>query len=74
MFNIVNSTASFRLWIRDEYEGFHGALATNPKDALISIYFTLQAGVAHRRSTATSFCYVSMYRSVPLVCSICRLC
>ena len=35
MFNIINSATLFRLWIRDEEEGFHGALATNPKDALI---------------------------------------
>ena len=35
MFNIINSAALFRLWIRYEEEGFHGALATNPKDALI---------------------------------------
>ena len=35
MFNIINSAALFRLWIRDEEEGFHGALATNPNDALI---------------------------------------
>ena len=73
MFNIINSAVLFRLWIRDEYEGFHGALATNPNDALISIHFALQAGVAHRRSTATSFCYVSLYKSVPLVCSMYRL-
>jgi hypothetical protein len=35
MFNIINSVALFRLWIRYEEEGFHGALATNLKDALI---------------------------------------
>ena len=35
MFNIINSIALFRLCIRDEDEGFHGALATNSKDALI---------------------------------------
>ena len=35
MFNIINSAALFRLWMKDEEEGFHGALATNPKDALI---------------------------------------
>jgi hypothetical protein len=35
MFNIINSAALFRLWIRDEEAGFHGALATKPKDALI---------------------------------------
>ena len=35
MFNIINSVALFRLWIRDEEEGFHGALATYPKDELI---------------------------------------
>jgi hypothetical protein len=35
MFNIINSVALFRLWIRDKEEGFHGALSTNPKDALI---------------------------------------
>jgi hypothetical protein len=31
-----------------------------------SIHFALQAGVAHRRSTTTSFRYLSVYRSVPL--------
>ena len=35
MFNIINFAVLFKLWIRDEEEGFHGALATNPKDALI---------------------------------------
>ena len=35
MFNIINFAALFRLWIRDEEEGFHGALATIQKDALI---------------------------------------
>jgi hypothetical protein len=35
MFNISNSAALFRLCIRDEEEGFHGALAINLKDALI---------------------------------------
>jgi hypothetical protein len=35
MINIINYAALFRLWIRDEKEGFYGALATNPKDALI---------------------------------------
>ena len=39
MFNIINSAALFRLWIRDEEEGFHGALATNPNDALIIFIF-----------------------------------
>ena len=31
------------------------------------IHFALQAGVPHRRSTAMSFRYVSLYTSVPLV-------
>ena len=35
MFNIINFAALFRLWIRDEEEGFYGALATNMKDVLI---------------------------------------
>ena len=35
MFNIINSAALFKLWIRDEEEGFNGPLDTNPKDALI---------------------------------------
>jgi hypothetical protein len=35
MFNIINFATLFRLWIKDEEEGFHGALATDPKDALI---------------------------------------
>ena len=35
MLNIINSAALFRLWIRDKYEGFHGAFSINPKDALI---------------------------------------
>ena len=35
MFNIINSASLFWLWIRDEEEGFCGALATNLKDALI---------------------------------------
>ena len=34
MFNI-KFAALFKLWIRDKEERFHGALATNPKDALI---------------------------------------
>ena len=38
------------------------------------IDFALQAGVPHRRSTTMSFRYVSLYRSVPLVCSMYRLC
>jgi hypothetical protein len=58
MFNIFNSAALFRLWIKDEEEGFHGALATNPKDALLIFICAYQAGVAHGRSTTTSFRYM----------------
>jgi hypothetical protein len=34
MFNIINYVVLLRLWIKDEEE-FYGALAINPKDALI---------------------------------------
>jgi hypothetical protein len=73
MFNIINSAALFRLWIIDELEGVPWCIGYQSEGCTNYIHFALQ-GVPHRRSTTMLFCYVSLYRSVPLVCSMSRLC
>ena len=82
--NIINCVAlcnwslsafeQFSCISQEEEEGFHGAWSTNSKDALIIFIFAQQAGVPHRRSTTVLFRYVSLQRSVPLVCNLCTTC
>ena len=71
MFNIINSAAFVQVVVVSIVPwciGYQSEGYTN------YIHFVLQAGVPHRRSTATSFRYVSLYRLVPLICSMYRLC
>ena len=71
MFNIINSAAFVQVVVVSIVPwciGYQSEGYTN------YIHFALQVGVPHIRRITMSFRYVSLYRSVPLVCSMYRLC
>ena len=74
MFNIINFAALFRLWIRDEEEGFHGALATNSKVAQIIFILPCKQECHIEGAQLRLFHYVSLYRSVLFSMLLCTAC